>query len=249
MDKTNAAENLSAAQEAQPPATIEEPYTVPGMEDIDGEDLSPPRLRIVQPTSKEGNAGTFRLSTTGEEWGSLDVAFLKLRKGRVLFDKDLKKGAICGSRDRKFPAPDFETPMNTDCLSCPYKDWDGRTPPECNETYDFLGVCTEDLMPFFLSLRSTAVKPAKGLITSILMKARSIRENGKPAGHMCDVSVNMSLKKVDGDKGVFYVPVFSGYKVLKDTPFRGEEELYQHEEAKFETEGPLADQGGEAEPV
>ena len=206
------------------------------MEDLDKDDLIIPKLKIVQPTSEEGTAGTFRLNL-GDEFKELRVVFLRFSKGRVMFSKNLKEGALCGSSDRIHPHPFFENPMSDSCASCPYGAWDGRKPSECNESYTLLGVDVETRIPFFFQTRSTAIRPTKLFLSGIAFRAQKLKAD------MWNFEVTLRLKEVVNDKGKFYVPVFDKLTYLKESPYAEDAELYAKEEAGFEQPGENA--GGE----
>ena len=199
-----------------------------GMEAFDADDIVIPKMRIVQPTSEEGTPGTFRLNLTEEEFHALDVVFIKATKGRVLFSKDLTEGAVCGSNDRIHPHPYFENPMAEACAECMYGKWEGRTPPECNESYTLLALDIETLMPFFIQTKGTGVRPTKMFLSAVFLKAKQKKAD------LWDFRVTLMLKEVKNDRGKFYVPVFKQPTYVDGHPFRDEAALYMHEEAGFD---------------
>jgi hypothetical protein len=204
-----------------------------GMETFEREDIIIPRMRIVQPTSEEGTPGTFRLNITGDEYQTIEVVFIKAIKSRVMFDSDLNKGPLCGSLDRINPSSYFSlrdrTPMADKCAGCPYAEWGkDREAPQCNESYTLLGLDINTRIPFFLTTRSTGIKPTKMFLSAIFLKAKM-----KKAA-LSDFKVTLSLKEVKNDRGRFYVPVFERPTYLDDHPFKEDAEIYKYEEPVWE---------------
>ena len=217
-----------------------------GMEDFGREDIIIPNRRIVQPTSAEGTAGNFRDNLTGEEFEAMNVVFLSVRNGRIMFDSDdLKAPPICGSDNRKAPAEYFETPMNGDtCNGCPQAEWTKddkgkRVPPACNENYTMLGIDTESGMPFFFQCKGTALRPAKLFQSAVFLRAK------KAGTNMWDYSVAITLKKLTNEKGVFYVPVFGIPEPVDG--YAAEAEMYQDQRAGYQGD-PNPDEDPENDP-
>ncbi|RJX19003.1 MAG: hypothetical protein C4575_09515 [Desulforudis sp.] len=232
--------------EFQPPA-VETPGLPGGLEDMDKSDIVIPRLRVVQPTSKEGTPGKLRLNLTGDEFDQLTVVFIKATKGRVLFDREnLGSPPLCGSLDRVRPSNFFESPISDRCGQCPMAGWtkdNGRNaPPECNESYTLLGLDVDNRIPFFFQTRSTGIRPTKLFLSAVFFQAK--RRNAD----LVDFQVTLKTKETVGEKGKFYVPVFEKPVYLKDRPYREEAAAYAREEAGFEPEESqsLVDQGASA---
>ena len=147
-----------------------------GMECLGPEDLIIPRLTLVQPTSQIDSveAGKFFLNLTGEQFDEVQVVFLKVTKGRVYFAEDAnERKPLCGSPNRIKPSHRFEHPIAPTCGECPYSPWNKQEPPVCNETYNLLGIMVDGGLPFWWSVKSTAIAPTKRLLSAIALRART----------------------------------------------------------------------------
>lgn len=228
--ETEETKELAPREEAPVPST--QTANPGGMEDFGREDIVIPMIRIVQPTSKEGNQGKFRDNLTGEEFDEIDVVFISSRKGRIMFDKDdLTAGPLCGSDDRKTPSEYFETPMSESCLGCPQAEWvkddkTGRNTCACSENYTLLGIDIESGMPFFFMTKGTAFVPTKRFLSGIFLR-------GKKSGlNLWDYATTLTLKETSNAQGKFYVPVF-GVPVVEEGRFAAEAEMYKEQRAGY----------------
>ena len=228
-------ENLPATVDPAEMATTDEDDS--GL-DIDQEDIIIPRMSIVQPTSEEGTPGTYRLNLTGDEFNEVTCVFLKQGKGRVLFAENREDGVVCASGDRIKPSNHFidqDTAMALTCADCQMKEWTGenqKTAPKCKETFILLGLDVENGIPFWLQLKSSALKPARMFISAAAFRIQKFKIK------LCDIQVTLTTKEVKGQQGKYFVPVFGKMVHLKDQPFRGEAEIYGKESVSFEDKKP-----------
>jgi hypothetical protein len=197
------------------------PKSGAGMEALGPDDLIIPRLTLVQPTSQiDGvQAGKFYMNLTGEEFDEVQAVFLKVTKGRIYFAEDgNERKALCGSSDRVKPSPRFEPSMATSCGECLYSVWKGKEPPACNESYNLLGVIEETGLPFWWSVKSTAIGPTKRFMSAIALRARM----GK---NLFDAKITMKSQLVTLPGKKYHVPVY-GLTWLKDSS--SYRDLYKH---------------------
>lgn len=167
------------------------------------------------------------------------VALLEIRKGRQFllpYREDDRAQAlgqlglldvvsdevnvICSSSDRI--APDVRDgqdwpPQASACAECPHARWTTgesgkRRPPACGETYRGIVVDLTDgqMTPAVVLFRSTAIRPAKGLLTNLRLAAKRRK---LPA---CGFSVEFGSKRIDRARETYYVPAFSRPTPLED---------------------------------
>ena len=201
-------------------ATYQEPFDN-GLGELDAGDLIIPRMNITQPTTPDINAdqvGKFCVNVTGDFSEKMNVAIIKLTKSRILFPAKYKRDndPLCRSHNFLVPADDIKdaTPMCHTCETepgnpkkhvCAYANWGAdNTPPQCQEVWNLLIVDTDSYMPMFFSLKSTALKPLRKIVSAISMISRAKRMA------MWELQFEMTLKKEVNDSGTFYIPVFSG---------------------------------------
>ncbi len=184
-----------------------------GLEKFDAGDLVIPRYKIVQPTSKEGNPGTFRNNLTNEKTPKLDIVVLAASKGRVCWSDNLEEDPICRSSDGVHPSDDIEYPVNAICGNkengkrfepvCQNAMWGEKNErPLCNSVINLLCLSKEDLVPFFISLHGTQLKPVRALLSAIALRRKGLYEYG----------ATMSLKETSNTKGKYFVVQFEDLK-------------------------------------
>lgn len=212
-----------------------------GLEEVDREDMVIPRFNIVQPGSEvvlneTGTAGRFRDAISGEEYEQLDeIVLLKVRKGRVFFagDEDPEEGVVCASDDRVLPAARIERPVQDACAGCPMSEWrqigNKRKHPKCQETYTLL--IAHEGMPYFITLKSSAIKDVKKLLTQLRLKA------GKERLDAFAYSFDVGLEMVKFDQGGAYMPRFVNVKRVSDDDY----ELYGAMFESFAHQAPTFD--------
>jgi len=217
---------VAVVEETTTAMTTQEPFDN-GLGELEASDLIIPRLSITQPTTPEIEAdqvGKFCVNVTGDFQDTLRVALVKLSKSRILFPEKYKRDndPLCRSHDFIVPANDIDgaTPMCDTCAllpgerskhACEYANWAaGNTPPKCQETWNLLVVDIDTYMPMWFSVKSTALKPLRKIISAVSMISQAKR---KP---MWGMEFTMNLDKVTNDSGTFYLPSFSGLTILDD---------------------------------
>lgn len=128
-------------EKREPKPVSRERPSIPGTEEEAAEDLAMPRLRLLQSTSTEveegtSKAGHIRHSLSGQEWETVELIPLCIRKSRIHFDAKNPKGApICFAPDGKVSRSGHK------CLTnCPFDNahlWRGDEPPACDLVRSF----------------------------------------------------------------------------------------------------------------
>lgn len=161
-----------------------------GGECLTQEDLIIPRYKIVQPTSKTGNPGTFLCNLTGEETESLHVAVVKIHKGRIMWDKEnpSREEPLCRSYDYMTPDPSIKDPPSPLCAKmiknprtgkdvpvqvCKMGSWEGDERPPCGTVYNLLCISLdEDGLPFWITLHGASIKAVKNYASSVMLRRK-----------------------------------------------------------------------------
>jgi hypothetical protein len=160
-----------------------------GYEDLDPSAFIIPRVKVVQPTSKEGTPGKFYINLTGEEFDRMNVVVVKTTRGRVMWDKD-DPGAdkpLCRSFDFLRPDPAIENPPSDVCARhvvkgfkrvleqvCPMTIWnDGERPP-CDEVYNLLCLSMEEMIPFWLQAAGSSIRPVRNYVSAIALRRQKL---------------------------------------------------------------------------
>lgn len=187
-----------------------------GLGEVTQEDLIIPRLRVGQKQSDEAVTGKLFIDITGDVSEEMELVLLKMNKGAVLWPKPFSRDSepLCKSNDFIVPDPKIKDPMATTCAECAYSKWTkgtGKksTPPKCKETWNFLVLDYVNYMPAWFSLKSTALKPARKIIS--MLKLRGTAKKIPCWGFKFQVTVE---KRLD-DSGDSYLPVFSSLKELE----------------------------------
>lgn len=170
-----------------------------------------PRIRIVQPTSKEGNPGFFRHSLSGEEYPSIPIVVVRAEEGRVMWNEDVEVDEVrCRSLDGRVPDPRLESPMSPACTEpllhsktqhktvCEYAIWRDKIRPPCDQLIHFLCVDLERGQGFWISFSGMALKPARQYWSTL-------RNYKKP---LWTFATELTLSEERNNKGRFYVPHF-----------------------------------------
>ena len=158
-----------------------------GLEGIDASTFIIPRIKIVQPTTREADAtpGKLRINLTGDEFGSIPVILIKAIQGRTLWDP--KPGSdiiLCRSYDFLKPDSSIEKPYSDYCakkvknlrgqdvlsIACDCAKWHGDTKPECTENYNLLCLQNEDLLPFWITLHGASISPVRKYLSAIALR-------------------------------------------------------------------------------
>lgn len=221
-------ETAVATTQGNAVATNQEPFDN-GLGELDAGDLIIPRLSITQPTTPDIDAaqvGKFCVNITGDYQDAMRVVIIKLTKSRILFPEKYKRDndPLCRSHDFSKPANDIpnQSPMAESCELmpgekkkhfCTYANWttdekNNAVPPRCQETWNLLIVDIESYLPMWFSIKSTALKPLRKIVSAISMISAAKR---LPMWHL---GFDMTLEKVTNDSGTFYVPKFDGLTAL-----------------------------------
>jgi len=150
--------------------------------DIDQDDITIPRLKLIQSQTVEdfnGKPGEIVNMATGKNYGtSIEVIPVVQWKSRVKFNDDFS--VDCMSMDGRTSA--FSDESFT-CKQCENSKWGAdRTPPACNLIYCYGVIPTEEIetggeiIPAVLSLMRSNTKTAKQLNASLF----SLSQQGKP---------------------------------------------------------------------
>ena len=143
----------------------------PGTEEITSEDITMPRIRLLQDQStevkaKEAASGKLKHSLTGEIYESLEFIPIAMHKSRIMFDIDNRSGApLCRSNDTKIGSD------GTKCSECDNATWKDNKPPICNMIFNYLIIQPKEIgvvfMPSILSLMKTSAQAALKLNMSV----------------------------------------------------------------------------------
>jgi hypothetical protein len=191
------------------PADVAAPVDDNGFVGFDQEDLVIPRLRIAQPTNRQDwTPGKFYESLSDESFDKLEgVVALRLNKSRVWFEDTGDGQPSCASDDFVRPSDRIENPVSPFCGDCPNAQWGAdRTPPICNETWNFLLV--HQGMPYYIAFSSSALANTRKLVTALFLRAKQLK---KP---LWGFQFDIGLKKTEFAKGVAYMPTFSNVKAV-----------------------------------
>lgn len=208
--KSEAAVPAVVPESPQPPATVSQGGA--GLEGFGTEDLVIPRMRIAQPTNRQGwRAGHFVETLSEEHFAELtEVVTLQVQKARVYFTPD-SSDPLCASDDNIRPSARIERPQADLCAQCPKSQWSEgangrRIKPPCSETWNFL--IAKDGMPYFLSFHGAALSETKKLVTALVLRGK--QKNLPAWGFRFDCG----LKQVTFDQGVAFMPVFKNITAL-----------------------------------
>jgi hypothetical protein len=185
-----AATALMTHEQAGGLALAEELTGFTGLEGLDPSTVMIiPRIKIVQPTSKEGTEGKLRINLTGDEFDEIPLVLIKALQGRTYWDPDPKSDKVlCRSYDFMIPDSSIEKPFNDTCAVhtinlkkqrvlktvCHEAQWtgsaDSQKKPTCAETFNLLCIQAEDLLPFWITLAGVSLRPAKSYISAIALR-------------------------------------------------------------------------------
>lgn len=191
-----------------------------GYEGLGEESFIIPRMKIVQPTSKEGEAGTFLINLTGEAFKEVEAVFIKAERGRVMWNKadtDARE-PLCRSFDFITPDDRIENPPCDKCAEritqgnksilkqvCPKSMWGSdNSRPECDELFNILLAMT-DGTPIWFSFSGAQISSVKRYISAIALRRRRLFE----------FKTTMTLKAVT-EPHRHYVVTFSAPQLLED---------------------------------
>lgn len=225
MASASEATELVKEEQGEPgavPARPEDLEGFTGYDTLDPDAFVIPRLKIVQPTSKDGTPGTFRMNLTGEEFHEMHILVVKAEQGRVMWDRENDADEpACRSYDGHVPDPSIEAPPSPVCVEevaakggklmvrpkCPMAVWgqDGER-PACDSVYNLLCLSTDESLPFWLTVSGTSIGVFKRYVSGIALRRRKLFE----------FSTTISLEETTNKKGKFFVLAFSPPKRLSD---------------------------------
>jgi len=139
-----------------------------GLESLDMSLFPPPRVIVVQystkgaetPSGKEIPAGKIWNKATGKIYDELPCAMLKAGVTRARFEKgEFDKGPLCLSRNGLVGSE------GQSCLECPYSKWT-EEPPECRMSIEFLAQSDEGEL-FIIRFSGTSFKNAQQFINNV----------------------------------------------------------------------------------
>jgi hypothetical protein len=210
----------TGAQTSKVPAIPEELNGFTGLEGIGNETWIIPRIKIVQPTSKEGTAGNLRINLTGDEFEELHVVFVKAVQGRILWDKDNpgNEKAICRSYDFLRPDVSIEVPPSDICARyvmgtnkkqilkpvCPNAQWVDNERPACGEVFNLLGIWLEEMLPFWMTLHGTSIQPVRKFLSAIALRRCPLWQ----------FDTMLFTEEQKGDRGKYYIARFASPKPI-----------------------------------
>ena len=186
-------------------------FDIPGLDDMGREDMSVPKVVLVQAQSKNvpdlnAKIGKFYNRTTGETRDVFTGVMIGIAKFRFCRDKskqfDIKDKPLCASDDGLYPRPQFvgTVVMGTKitgnpCAQCPFaKFGDNGEAPYCPKGYGIAFLDADSEMPILMALAKTSAKAAKAIVTiTKMVKARKL--------------ISMSSVFVQKDKGSWWEPV------------------------------------------
>lgn len=209
-----------------PTSHIVTPDAMYGLEGLEREDITLPRIKLTQAMSDEvsnGNAspGEWLNTLSGQSYGTqFEFVPISVWKSRTLFAENRDDSPICRSADG------FVSIDGHQCLiECPHKAWEwiNGTPPRCTLGYNYLVIPIVDTFPAITTLMKTSFKAGKALNT-LLVAARC------PAWHW--VYEFYSVKE-SNSRGTYYVAavrkkIDDGKPVMTDETMRETAETFYH---------------------
>lgn len=187
MTKKNEEEKAMTVHGETLPDFLRGKETGRGKENMDREDLTIPRIKLLQPMSpevdeedSEHRPGTLMNSITGHNYGK-SIVFIPLlhSKSRMLWrDREDGGGIQCSAADALHPRECVMTTLNDEevktgptCAQCKLKDWnnaaatDREKAPKCTLYYNFPIVIVGEREPVVLTMERTKTKAARKLLS------------------------------------------------------------------------------------
>lgn len=204
-----------------PTHNIVTPDAMLGLEGLEREDITLPRIKLTQALSDEvsnGNAspGEWLNTLSGQSYGTqFEFVPISVWRSRTYFSENRDDAPICRS------ANSFVSINEYQCLTeCPHDrawDWqEDRTPPRCTLSYNYLVIPLVDPFPAIVSLMKSSFKAGKALNT-LLMAARS------PAWHW---TYEFYSVKQSNNKGTFHIAAVKK-KIADGKPVASDDEMRQ----------------------
>jgi hypothetical protein len=212
---------LELREEAELPDIPRELDGFTGYEDIDPSRWIIPRVKIVQPTSKDVDAttGTLRVNVSGEEFEEIDIIVVKATQGRIWWEEGGGDKVLCRSYDFLHPDPAIESPPSEICARrvpvvggkkalkpvCPKSMWGaGKERPACDETFNLLCIMTDGMLPFWVTLAGMQIKPVRNYLSAVAIRRLPLWQ----------FETTLGLTLTTNTKGKFYVARFSSPKPI-----------------------------------
>jgi len=158
-----------------PTSHIVTPDEMYGLEGLEREDITLPRIKLLQAMSDEvsnnnASPGEWFNTLSGQSYGSsFEFVPISVWKSRTYFSENRDDTPICRSTDS------FTSIDGHKCLiECPHDkawDWKDEVPPLCTLSYNYLVVPLVDPFPAVVTLMKSSFKAGKALNT-LLMAAR-----------------------------------------------------------------------------
>lgn len=136
-----------------------------------------------------------------------------------LDDVPEQTNVVCFSLDRETPVEVEDrawSALSDSCETCPHAKWKRKKggksrPPACGEVYRclILDITDGGATPARFHLRSSAIKPAKSLLTNLKL---ATRRHKRP---ISGFTVAISTKEVNGKEGNYFVPRFSRPELIE----------------------------------
>lgn len=190
------------------------PTDVEGVDSLGREDMSIPRLELVQAQSDvpdaDAHLGQWYNTLTGEYKKTVKAVLLSLGMGRAAFPRDFSRDSepLCASDDGILPRAEFIGTLVTDtklnltdeirgeCATCVFSRFgpNGES-PLCPKAYVYAMLDVESGLPFVVRMQRSATKAAKQINTIAKMQGRK-------------KLIVLASKKVTSDTGNYYEPIF-----------------------------------------
>lgn len=223
QETTNEAKSLVVA----PTSHIVTPDEMYGLEGLNREDITLPRIKLAQAMSDEvanGNAspGAWLNALSGQSYGTqVEFVPISVWKSRTFFADNRDDSPICRSAD-SFTSIDGHR-CKTECPFDNAWEWKDGAPPQCTLGYNYLVIPIVDPFPAITTLMKTSFKAGKALNT-LLVAARC------PAWHW--VYEFYSVKE-SNSRGTYYVAavrkkIDDGKPVMTDKTMRETAETFYH---------------------
>lgn len=205
-------------------SAVSSEFYVPGMETLTRDDVSLPRLVLVQLTSNKlpddylAHFGEWYNTVTGEYCLKVEGVLLGIAKQRAAFSRDYSADskAMCASDEALYPRAVFvgkivrdgktgiEHVIDGACADCPFSKFTDNTTPLCTFSYSYGFYDVDTGLPFVMRAQRTGIKAAKQLNMQIMKYGRGN-------------TIVLSASKVKDANGNYAVPVFSaGDKITPD---------------------------------
>ena len=195
-----------------PTSHIVTPDEMYGFEGLEREDITLPRIKLMQALSDEvsnGNAspGEWLNTLSGQSYGTqFEFVPISVWKSRTLFAENRDDSPLCRSTDG------FLSVNGHRCMTeCPHDnawEWKDGAPPQCTLGYNYLILPVDDPFPATVTLDKSSFKTGKALNT-LMMAARcpawfwiyefySVRESNQKGSYF----VAAVRKKIEDGKPV-----------------------------------------------